>query len=99
MRELYASPDEDLDTLRFKDGRVFERFSRPLLESGAVAGRVWSFRDITEHKRAEMALEESENLYRQIFNGHSAVQVLVDMETRVVVEPNDAACRFYGYER
>ncbi len=99
VRELYGSHAEDLDLLRFKDGRVFERYSRPLLGASGVAGRVWSFRDITEQQRAEAALQESERLYRQIFDGHSAVQVLVDMETRAVVEPNRAACEFYGYER
>jgi diguanylate cyclase (GGDEF)-like protein/PAS domain S-box-containing protein len=99
VRELYRSRDEDLDTLRFKDGRVFERYSRPLLASEGVAGRVWSFRDVTEQKRAEAVLQDSEHLYRQLFDGHSAVQVLIDMETRVVVEPNAAACEFYGYER
>lgn len=99
VHELYGSDAEHLDTLRFKDGRVFERYSRPLLGSNGVAGRVWSFRDITEQQRAVVALKQSERLYRQIFDGHSAVQVLVDMETRVVVEPNAAACAFYGYER
>jgi diguanylate cyclase (GGDEF)-like protein/PAS domain S-box-containing protein len=99
VRELYGSHAEDLDSLRFKDGRVFERYSRPLLGSDGLVGRVWSFRDVTEQMRTEAALQESAHRYRQIFEGHSAVQVLVDMETRVVVEPNAAACDFYGYER
>ena len=99
VRELYGSLAEDLDSLRFKDGRVFERYSRPLLSSDGIVGRVWSFRDVTEHERAKVALQESAQRYRQIFETHSAVQILVDMETRVVVEPNAAACDFYGYER
>ena len=99
VRDLYGSLDEDLDSLQFKDGRVFERYSRPLINGDTIVGRVWSFRDITEHRRAELALQESAKRYRQIFEGHSAVQVLVDWETRVVVEPNAAACEFYGYER
>ena len=56
VRDLYQSDREDLDTLLFKDGRVFERFSRPLVRDGEVDGRVWSFRDISERKRFEAQL-------------------------------------------
>ncbi len=56
VKELYQSEREDLDTLLFKDGRVFERYSRPLVRDGDVAGRVWSFRDVSERKRFEAQL-------------------------------------------
>ncbi|MDX2090630.1 MAG: ATP-binding protein [Kofleriaceae bacterium] len=52
VRALYSCPDEErLDVLRFKDGRVFERYSRPQRVEGVVAGRVWSFRDVSERER------------------------------------------------
>jgi len=53
VRALYGTDAEDMDELRFKDGRVFERFSRPLVLQGAVRGRVWSFRDVTGRELAE----------------------------------------------
>ena len=56
VRSLYDSDAEDLDTLAFKDGRVFERYSAPMIMNGIRTGRVWSFRDITERKQAEAEL-------------------------------------------
>jgi len=57
VRELYNSTAEDQDTLRFKDGRVFERFSMPLSMEVPTSGRVWSFRDVTDRTQAETVRE------------------------------------------
>src|SRR6185312_16089210 len=55
--ELARHPDmETSDVLTFKDGRVFERFSKPQLVDGEVVGRVWSFHDVTEQARLESEL-------------------------------------------
>jgi PAS domain S-box-containing protein len=50
--------------LHCKDGRVLERFSRPQLIGSHPSGRVWSFRDTTERRRADAALRESEERFR-----------------------------------
>lgn len=58
IEELYTSYRNDLDTLTLKDGRVFERFTRPLIGEGQLLGRLWSFRDVSERKLAEEKLRK-----------------------------------------
>jgi len=46
--------EKSRDELRFKNGKIFDRYSAPLVDSkGRYRGRIWYFRDITDRKLAE----------------------------------------------
>jgi PAS domain S-box-containing protein len=55
--------------------------------------------DITDRKRAEGRLRESEERYRSLFTANHSVMLLVEPGTGRIIDANPAACHFYGYSR
>ncbi|HVA05728.1 MAG TPA: PAS domain S-box protein [Acidimicrobiales bacterium] len=77
--ELYNHPvKESTDTIHFKDGRVFERFSRPQFVEADVVGRVWSFRDVTETYETQRRLAESNRRFEALIKGSGDLFALTD---------------------
>jgi PAS domain S-box-containing protein len=58
-----------------------------------------TWRDITDRKKAEVALIESEERYRNLFQKSHAIMLLIDSETGTIIDANPAACKFYGWNR
>ena len=77
VQRLYQSHEEARDTLGFKDGRVFARYTRAL-SLGSEHGRIWCFRDITEQVQSQAALAEREAIYRTILDNVDASIYLKD---------------------
>ena len=77
IHEIVASsPPETFDVLQLKDGRVFERNSAIQLIKQRNVGRVWSFRDITQRRRAQDALANEKRVLEEIASGAPLATVL-----------------------
>jgi two-component system cell cycle sensor histidine kinase/response regulator CckA len=99
VRHLYEEPDaESFDVVRFKDGRVFERYSQPQRVDGQIVGRVWSFRDDTARSRAREALEQSEANYRSLIDG-AAYGIYRTRADGTFLDVNPALVAMLGYEK
>jgi PAS domain S-box-containing protein len=82
-----------------KDGTSFpvEYASTPIHEHGQLVGAVVTFSDITERKRAEEALRESETEFKTLFESASDGMFVYDLESRMFVMSNAACLRMLGF--
>jgi PAS domain S-box-containing protein len=86
--------------LPHKDGswRRAEFLLNNLLDDPSVKGVVVNQRDVTERKETEKRLRESEQLYRNVVEQAAEIILIVDVETKRVLEANPAAHSSLGYE-
>ena len=94
VERLYCSEDEQTDYLQFKDGRVYERFTRPL-RLGTQRARLWSFRDMTERARARRSVEHERARLRTLIRTIPDLVWLKDPKG-VYLACNPAFERLYG---
>lgn len=91
-----TATSEQYSTLELKDGRIFERYTKPL-HSQHSFGSVWSFRDITERKDTETALRESEAKFRTLAETTNAIIFITQGNQFCYVNP--AAEAITGYRK
>ena len=53
--------------------------------------------DITEQKRMERSLQDSEDKYRTVFSISNDAIFVIDQETLAILDANQAACGMYGF--
>ena len=85
--------------VRHNDGswRVIESMSRPVAHGPDVSGVVVNCRDITERKRSDEALRESERQYHVLFNRMADPIFIFDGKSHRFLDCNEAVQRVYGY--
>jgi len=94
----HAEPSEY--RLRKKSGEYqwVQTSSKPLYDGGRIVGLRGLIVDIDQRKRAEEALRESEERYRDLFDNASDIVYTMDLEGRFT-SINKAAERITGYTR
>ena len=95
IKEIYATaPPETFDILEFADGRVFERYSKTQSIDERSLGRVWSFRDITERKRAEEKLRAAKIAAEKASKAKDDFLAMLSHELRTPLTPALAAASY-----
>jgi PAS domain S-box-containing protein len=64
VAHLYAHRDEvGRDELALQDGSILDRYSAPVRDqAGKYYGRIWTFRDITEHRKVEEQFRQAQKM-------------------------------------
>ncbi|VVB88479.1 Methyl sulfide methyltransferase-associated sensor [uncultured archaeon] len=91
----------EVQTLR-KDGRaiwILANIRAVRDETGRIAGFVGMGVDITERQQALEKLRESEIRYRTLFEQSTDGVLIIDSQTAIAIEFNEAAPRQLGYSR
>jgi PAS domain S-box-containing protein len=96
IAEIYAErKPQTYDLLELADGRVIERHTRVQLVDDREVGRVWSFRDITEQRRAEEALREETRILELLNDTGTALASKLDLQA-LLQAATDAATKLSG---
>ena len=86
--ELYSTGRHGTYEFRFKDGKIFDVFSAPMIIAGEEIGRVWDFRDITDHKKTEETIDFERKKLKSIFGAMSDLVLICDASGRLIeIEP------------
>ncbi|MCX7174507.1 MAG: PAS domain S-box protein [Proteobacteria bacterium] len=63
----------------------------------SVARFIMLARDVSERRRDELALVESERRFRDLFENNGSAMLLMDADNGKIVDANQAAAAYYGY--
>jgi len=105
MADICRCPDKyeyNVNENMRKDGsRVWVAWTNKILrdDNGAPVGALSIGADITEERRAQRQLAESEQRYRALFTNEIDAICIFVVQTGRIIEANDAWLKLYGYTR
>lgn len=94
VEHLYAHWEEtSRDEIELLDGTILDRYSAPVMDKwGKYFGRIWNFRDITDHRKAEDRLRQLSVAVEQ----SSASIIITDPDGKITYV-NRKFCESSGY--
>lgn len=96
VKYLYKNNSkESLDMVYFKNGKIFERYSRPQKIGNKIIGRIWDFRDITSQKKSEDVIRLNEEKFEEIFN-YSPIAIKLYNSKGELEKVNKATLEIFG---
>ena len=72
------------DELETVDGRILVRDFIPIESGENYLGHLWQYRDVTERRQAQRAIQKSEEKYRNIMENMQLGMLELDQEERIV---------------
>jgi PAS domain S-box-containing protein len=99
MKYLYDHKDEkSMEEIQFKDGKVFDRYSTPLLDTKRkYLGRIWYFHDKTAIKQAEIKLREEKAKLEKYFDVIGIIALVLSVKGDILLL-NKRGCEILGYQ-
>ncbi|RMX21028.1 bifunctional diguanylate cyclase/phosphodiesterase [Legionella jordanis] len=97
VQYLYENPEweGELPLLHFKDGRIFERYTKPQRVGSEIVGRVYSFRDVTQKMMSDDELRIRERAIEA--STHAVVIIDITRVNQPIIYVNKAFERITGY--
>ena len=103
MEQIFTNPEyyanNTNENIRKNGERVWIQWNNTAIknEKGETISMFSIGTDVTQNKRMQMELKESEEKYRQLFAAESDAIFMINADTGQIIDANPAATNIYGY--